>query len=42
MKRGVTSSEREVIALLYSTIMRTHLKYYVQVWDPRTEKMLSC
>ncbi|GAB0203468.1 mitochondrial enolase superfamily member 1 [Grus japonensis] len=38
IKRGGTSRSREVILLLYSTIMRPHLEYRVQLWGPQHKK----
>ena len=39
IKRGMARREREVIAPLYSTLMKPHLEYCIHVWGPQNMKV---
>ncbi|GAB0179757.1 hypothetical protein GRJ2_000441000 [Grus japonensis] len=37
IKRGMTSRSREVVLPLYSTLMKPHLEYCIQLWGPNMD-----
>ena len=39
IKREMASRAREMIAPLYSTLVKLHLEYCIQVWGPMSGKM---
>ncbi|KAK4826733.1 hypothetical protein QYF61_010986 [Mycteria americana] len=38
MKRSMASRSREVILLLFSTLLKPHLEYCIQLWGPQCKK----
>ncbi|PKU37922.1 hypothetical protein llap_11779 [Limosa lapponica baueri] len=41
IKRSMTSKPKEVILPLYSSLVRTHLEYCVQLWSPQHRKHMN-
>ena len=42
IKRGLASRVRKMIVPHHSGLMRPHLEYSIQAWDPQLRKMWSC
>ena len=38
IQRNVTYKEKNLIVPLYKTIVRPHLEYYIQTWNPYLRK----